>query len=498
MKPEKLSDALPHIGDDLINAAGTARKKPRRPWIRWSIAAACFILAVIVATSGLSTILPKPTTPSTSSAPTANEPPLVNEHPTTNGYIALANYPKMAQYPSDLNDREAYEAWQKDRRARQNNSINYSGSFSSFFKKTALEFIGDTDTENRVYSPLNVYTALSMLAETTDSNSRKQLLKLLGVNSIKELRTKTTAMWNANYCDDGMTTSILANSLWLNKELGYNQTTADRLSNEYYASTFRGEMGSDEYNAQLQNWLNEQTGGLLKEQAGNIKMSPETLLVLASTVYFKASWENRFSSHATKQDVFHSPNGDMNCDFMNYRRTMPYAVGKNFSAVKLSFAQGGAMRLILPDEDTSARQLLNDTEAVDYILSGDKWKNIENALVNLSMPKFDVCSELNLGESLHALGVTDIFNDAVADFSPIINGEVKAAVSDITHAARVQVDEEGCTAAAFTTIIKATGSRPSNDEIDFTLDRPFIFVIDGLDGNPLFIGIVNQPISVAN
>jgi hypothetical protein len=33
---------------------------------------------------------------------------------------------------------------------------------------------------------------------------------------------------------------------------------------------------------------------------------------------------------------------------------------------------------------------------------------------------------------------------------------------------------------------------PLQDEIDFVLDRPFLFVITGEDGLPLFIGIVNQ------
>ena len=31
------------------------------------------------------------------------------------------------------------------------------------------------------------------------------------------------------------------------------------------------------------------------------------------------------------------------------------------------------------------------------------------------------------------------------------------------------------------------------DEIDFTLDKPFVFAITGIDGLPLFVGLVNQP-----
>lgn len=34
---------------------------------------------------------------------------------------------------------------------------------------------------------------------------------------------------------------------------------------------------------------------------------------------------------------------------------------------------------------------------------------------------------------------------------------------------------------------------PPDEEIDFTLDRPFIFVLESYLGLPLFVGVVNQP-----
>ena len=54
-------------------------------------------------------------------------------------------------------------------------------------------------------------------------------------------------------------------------------------------------------------------------------------------------------------------------------------------------------------------------------------------------------------------------------------------------------DEEGVTAAAYTVLPMAGAARPPEDEIDFVVDRPFIFVITGEDGLPLFAGVINQP-----
>ena len=36
---------------------------------------------------------------------------------------------------------------------------------------------------------------------------------------------------------------------------------------------------------------------------------------------------------------------------------------------------------------------------------------------------------------------------------------------------------------------------PPEEEIDFTLDRPFLFAITSDDGLPLFVGTVYQPVT---
>ena len=78
-------------------------------------------------------------------------------------------------------------------------------------------FLSGAGEENRVYSPLNVYMALAMLAEVTGGESRAQVLNLLGSDSLESFRSQASDLWNDHYCDDGATTSILASSLWLDE-----------------------------------------------------------------------------------------------------------------------------------------------------------------------------------------------------------------------------------------------------------------------------------------
>lgn len=94
--------------------------------------------------------------------------------------------------------------------------------------------------ENSAYSPVNLYMALAMLADTCDGESRDQILDLLGADSIESLRTQAGQVWNANYCDDGALTSVLANSIWLSEDSAFNGGTLSGLARNYYASSFTG------------------------------------------------------------------------------------------------------------------------------------------------------------------------------------------------------------------------------------------------------------------
>lgn len=419
--------------------------------------------------------------------------------------LAKPTYPEMAKYPNEMDyfddktgefDDEGfskvYDAWRESKMA-QRQEAGYADGLEEFFSASIRAFLAGAGGANRAYSPLNVYMALGMLAELTDGSSRQQILDLLGSGSIEELRTQAAAVWNANYCDDGAVTSLLASSLWLNEDVSFKQETMDALAEHYYASAYQGRMGSEEFNKALQDWLNEQTGGLLEEQAGELKMSPETILALATTIYYRAKWTDEFSESRTTQDVFHSASGDETCDFMSQSGSRTYYWGEQFSAVQQSLEGSGGMWFILPDEGVSVDELLSNDEVMSFLLSPSDRENSKYLTVNLSVPKFDITSQLELTEKLKALGVTDVFDSASSDFSPMTEDADGIFISQVQHDARVMIDEEGCAAAAYT-VMKANGTAmPPEEKVDFTADRPFLFVITSSDGLPLFTGVVNHP-----
>ncbi len=411
--------------------------------------------------------------------------------------LAQAVYPEMAQYPDTDGfeyDGEAYEAWLQSKWSRIPENKEYQNGIREFYEAAMQEFLQDTEGKNKIFSPLNVYLALAMLAETVEGEGRDQILEVLHADSMESLRNNANILWNANYCDDGTVNSLLASSLWLSEGLEYNQDTLALLAQNYYASSFQGIMGSAEYNQMLQEWLDEQTGGILKEQAAAVEMDPQTIFALATTVYFRAKWDNEFMKENTKEDTFYEKSGEVTCEFMNQSGTNTYYWGENFGAISRRLENSGNMLLILPDEDVTAESLLTDSEVMDFIYNHNEWENQKFLIVNQSIPKFDATSDFSLVDGLKKLGITDVFDEKMADFSPLLTGENKgAAISEAKHAARVMIDEEGCIAAAFTVILACGAARPPEEVIDFVLNRPFLFVLKGQDGQPLFIGIVNQP-----
>ncbi len=432
---------------------------------------------------------------------TACQPGAAN---TSKYQLAAAQYPQTAQYPDEskftkLNGdfdsdgfSKVYDAWWADRKKQMEQPEGYADVLDSYLRAVIPQLLTGGAGENKACSPINIYMALAMLAETTDGESREQILALLGSSDLDALRTEASAVWNANYCDDGAVTSILASSLWLNDQISFKQETMDALAQYYYASSYRGEMGSAAFDQALQDWIDQQTGGLLKEQASGLTMDKETVLALATTIYFRAKWSGEFSERNTSTDTFHADNGDVTCDFMHQSGTNTYYWGDRFSAVAKSLENSGAMWFLLPDEGVTPEELLADEQAMDFLLSGGESAENKYLIVNLSVPKFDIASELDLTASLKKMGITDVFDPSVSDFSPMTD-DAEAYLSQAKHAARVAIDEEGVTAAAYTVMMAAGAAAPPEEEVDFTLNRPFVFAITGTDGLPLFAGIVHQP-----
>ena len=113
-------------------------------------------------------------------------------------------------------------------------------------------------------------------------------------------------------------------------------------------------------------------------------------------------------------------------------------------------------------------------------------------MIHFTAPKIDISSELSLDACLKSLGVTDLMRPDTADFTGSLTPETGFALSETRQMARFVMNEDGIEAAAIT-VFPAAGALPMELEVDFVLNRPFLFAAVSPKGLPLFIGVFSTP-----
>lgn len=516
MKSDDIYNAVTDLRDDQIQA-GEQKLRPARPAYFRRLGAIAAVLAVVILAGAVAG--PRLVASLRGQDPAAQNAGQANTDPAGNGWpnspvgggsltpysLAQASYPKMAPYPNEMDyekdgrfDSEAYDAaraaWTESRRALSPET-DYTVGLDAYLRSVVPALMTGAGEENRAVSPLNIYMALAMLAETTAGESRQELLELLNVSDLPALRERCKALWQSNYCDDGRLTSLLAASLWLRDDMRYHRDTVATLASDYYSSVFNGKMGDAAYNEALHNWMNEQTGGLLADQIQGINLEPQTVLALVTTIYYKAAWVDEFWK--TESKTFHSPAAAQTCEFMKQTDISEFYRGDGFAAAGKDLLGGGTMYFLLPDEGLTPEDLLGREEVLSFLTdeAGRESTSHQRSFVTLEVPKFDVNSQLNLRDSLNALGIEAVFNAARADFSPL-TGSVDSPIvlTRALHGARLMVDEKGVTGAAYTFLAADGAAEPGElEEVELTLDRPFLFVVTNHEGLPLFLGTVRNP-----
>lgn len=356
-----------------------------------------------------------------------------------------------------------------------------------FYKNTMREFLGGADS-NVIYSPVNVYIALGMLTRCVDGDAQLELLNLLGDDSIDDVKENVKFLFEYLSVDEDRYMTTLANSIWLNSNVEFKEEVLKDLGKEYYSSSYTGEMGTEALNKMFRDWINDNTNNLLKEQVSNLELDSETVMAIVSTIYYKVEWCEKFTEELTSEGEFYS-DSTIDCEYMHISLSMPIYYAEDFEAVAIS-TLNGVVWYFLPNEGVSPDSLLTNDTMYDLINGETDLCDIKYALINCSIPKCDLESQLDLQSKLSALGVNSIFCDG--DFTPLTDENI--LVSEIIHGARLIVDEDGVEAAAFTEILMKNTALEPEEIIEFNCNRPFVTVITEYNV-PIFTSVVNNPVA---
>lgn len=343
-----------------------------------------------------------------------------------------------------------------------------------------------TSGESTLISPLSVLYALGMTTNGAAGETLAQLEDSFGL-SAQSLNEALSAIAQNELGEEAKS----ANSIWF-KESQFTpyESFLEQCATYYDAGVF-AEPFDDSTLKAINNWVSENTDGLIDKMLDEI--SKDSVMYLINAIAFEATWQKVYEDEQVEEGTFTAADGsEQSVDFM-YSGEYNYLSGEGYTGF-MKLYEGGNYGFValLPDEGSSPAELLSslDAAALRAQIVSPTGTYVETAI-----PKFEGETFLELNPVLKDMGITDAFDVDLADFSNM--GEsvdnYNINISRVLHKTYISVDQSGTRAGAATVIDIAVGAALIEDPLSVICDRPFVYmIVDTSTGLPLFIGTVES------
>lgn len=374
-----------------------------------------------------------------------------------------------------------------------------TGLLPESVNRFGLTFFEKLDAgQNQFFSPYSISTALSILHLGAGGVARQEIETVLGITDPDAWDGQMKLYREKKWPED--TKLLTANSLWISPWLDRSADIETAFLTPalfyYQAEVFEADFANngEQVAKEISDWVEQNTGGMLRNY--QTASDATTVMSILNAVYFAGKWEQPFQGEDTKADGrFRDAAGNVQQDIpIMYQHgvRLRYMETDTFKGVELPYKDSSlAMDILLPAADASVPGVsryhslsVEEQEAL--------WRSFDQAdfqeIDTLGLPAFTMDISVNgMREILEDMGIRDVFREDT-DLDKIGEGTF---VSDISHRAKIEVDEEGTRAAAVTEIATKDGAAFVTDTLDFIADRPFVYVIrDTETGMILFMGQV--------
>ena len=358
----------------------------------------------------------------------------------------------------------------------------------------AVEFFGAVadPAQNTVIGNYSLSTALLLAMAGTAGDTTAAFARLLGVEDVEshELHPAANAVDLALESRSGEGVTLLtANSLFVQDGLELNHEYLDIAVGSYGAPTrtvdFRRR--GEEATTAVNQWVSDNTEGFIERITDGF--SEDTVVVLANAMYLKALWAAEFERLEALRPFTLADGTTVDTAYMEHTDSLPLLRGPDFVAVELPYRGEELSLVVVQPADLAAFERHMSAERLNEIAQGLRVRDID-----FKVPIWSTKTDVDALGPLHGLGLPRAY-----DFSTMVDPAMLAriggrdlTIDEILHTARIEVDEEGTTAAAATVIgIKTT----SIQEVEIvTIDSPFLYFIrDRASEAILFIGHVADP-----
>ncbi|XP_066587366.1 serine protease inhibitor 88Ea-like isoform X2 [Prorops nasuta] len=382
-------------------------------------------------------------------------------------------------------------------------------------RKTALI----ETTDNIFFSPHSLHQALTLAyfgARGTTEASLKSALRIpdnLSKIDVQRLYAFEQSIRQQRDSQENATSDYVyrsANKLWLTDAKKLRECVFDFFDDELEKVDFK--KNPADARKRINDWVSNTTKGHIRDLLPEGSIDDQTDCVLSNAVFFKGFWQSRFDPANSKKDLFYI-SGSQNSvvKFMRQKKAFNHVVSEELGAHVLELPYKGeevSMYVLLPPFATARAltdQQPSDRDGVRQLierLSTEKGaQELKELLevgmplheVEVSIPRFGVERELPLGQLLPAMGAGEVLTPSADLRGFLADGEASLHIGDAVHRAKIEVTEEGTTAAAATAIFSFRSSRPSEPAI-FNANHPFIyFIYDQPTRTILFSGVYRTP-----
>ena len=354
---------------------------------------------------------------------------------------------------------------------------------------------GQAGNGNVISSPASLLIALAMLRAGAAGETAAEMDRVLGFPSTSrdEAMNALLASLEKFDGDPGLVdekepprTPVLhtANGLFVDKGVPTGESYLETLARHYGTGVYPVDfMDEATTKPAIDAWVNKNTGGRIKKAPAEYDV--ENTFSLLNAVYFASAWKVPFDPSDTADLRFTTADGEqILVPTMQTIQEAAYAEGTGWRAVDLPYADGFAMRLVLPDEGApgiSTEAMAGAARALEASAPSP---------VQIFLPAWDHKSDFNLRKVFTGLGL-DHMLATDSDFNAIQRGMM---LTQAAQAANITVSEKGTVAAAVTQInAKETSAVVPPPQV-LRFDRPFLYEIVHLEtGMPLFMGTVVDP-----
>jgi serpin B len=348
--------------------------------------------------------------------------------------------------------------------------------------------------ENQFFSPYSISTILGLTAAGARGTTAAEMSKVLRASNLTTIHTGISKLTKDLQLP-------IANSIWASSEYPLLPSFTALAARYYetsgvYGIDFRSNPAAAR--AKINQWVEDQTTGRIKDLIPQPGITPNTAIVLANALYFKDAWQRTFDPRLTRDEAFHvSATADVTTSLMRAIGTWQYFEDDTVQVVSLPFKSGGvSMLLVVPRKVDGLAEL--EKRLTPEVLT--RWvTGMERRSGQVFLPRFTLTQDNDLKRALESMGMVAAFSPQAADFRAMATPPAgnNIYISGVYHRAFLDLNEQGAEATAATAVALAGSGAPPTNTFILRADHPFHFVIRAEPSNEiLFMGRLAQPTAV--